>query len=218
MPNETSQQPFTPDQPRSTDDKELVGEVLGERAAEEMEELAGENLDSKSPDPPAGLDVSITESDEIKEMEQVVSPEQRRQEYIEWASFNGLNEEWIERHFLFKSNGTVEFLNSMRGMLFNDTNGFPESLKVFRGHLDTSGLPWTKEAMNSLCGKTILGDLIVSSDSIENIPPDVHCERIQIVAPFELSKHELESKTLEHEVISKLKKIGYENIYFRYFE
>jgi len=107
MPNET-QQPLGEQPNRRKDDSELVGQVLGEQAAEEMEELTEKkdaNTTNSVTTPKLGM--SAGETNAAQAAEQIVTPEHRRQQYYQWAEEISKNTDWIDETFIFESDGRV---------------------------------------------------------------------------------------------------------------
>jgi len=124
MSNETKQ-PF--DQiKRNPDDAALVEGVLGSKAADEMKELAGTGKKGAKPRE-TELSLSAEEARATKEKEEEVVPEQRRQQYYEWAEGVNRDKEWVDDMFIFQSDGKVKLEKSMdlNGTGFNE---FPPGL------------------------------------------------------------------------------------------
>ena len=180
MPQETPQQPFAGDQSRSTADTELVEGVLGEQAADEMTELAGD-ANKKGPVATSKLKISATESDATRKIEQAASLKQRRQEYIEFVEDYGLSERWVDNNFKFNDDGTVEFLGKFECSYYNNTDSFPDSLKVFKNSVDLRECKWSKQVLESLKGKKIEGNLIVDGSDTEMIPEGITCYSILLL-------------------------------------
>jgi len=112
MPNESAQ-PFADQTKRDPRDEQLVGEILGEKVAEEMQELVdgSEQPSEKAPE----LRLSENEQVAAEENEQEVTPKQRRQEYIEWVEEH-LNKDvdWVDKTFIFETDGRVRVEGDLR--------------------------------------------------------------------------------------------------------
>jgi len=135
MPN-ISEQPFTPDKPRSSDDTELVGQVLGSEAEGEMQELLGEQQ-VESTEHETEIHLTSGEAAAAKGIEQKVTLKQRRQQYIEWAEDIGKDEKWVDKIFVFETNGRVRVDGDLR---LNNTgiSELPPGLYKVNGMLNLS--------------------------------------------------------------------------------
>jgi len=106
MPNEISQ-PFDQTQ-RDPRDERLVGQVLGPDVAAEMEALtSGQTKPDKTQEPSIGLEISEAEQAETEVVEQEVTAEQLRQQYVEWADDFGKDKKWVIETFIFEPDGKV---------------------------------------------------------------------------------------------------------------
>jgi len=204
MTNE-HQQPFAENQPRSTNDKKLVAKVLGEQTAEEMEELAGKPPSIETtPEPAAELTMSKTEAAATKAIEQrVVTPEQRRLEYIQWADSINRKEEWVDVNFIFLPNGNVE---AVENFSLGDTivNTFPPSLKKVTGLFEISFTNW-KIPLDFL--KNIeIEELSIDFSMVQDFPMGVICDEIYINHHDNLPVEQIDI------AISSLEDKGYTNI------
>jgi len=216
MPQETSQQPFTKDKPRSTDDKKLVAEVLGADAAEEMAELIGKDKgDAIIPETTPALEMTNTEATKTRVLETTtVTPEQRKKEYLKWAFDHSLSEMWINDCFQFNDDGSVEFLYHFQydknKRLYN-IDVLPDSLKKFRFGLDLQECGWNKAIYSRLRGMEIGRNLEIDEADIDKIP-----DGILIVGKLVLIMSSIKSPTKEQGIKNKLSKFGYNNIGFLY--
>ena len=104
MPNESAQ-PFDKTD-RDPQDERLVGEVLGAGTREEMEELTDGVQGQVTESGAMGLDLSENEQKEVQRKE--ITPKQRRRQYIGWAEDIGKDEEWVDRTFIFETDGRVK--------------------------------------------------------------------------------------------------------------
>jgi len=103
MPKE-NKQPFTGDQLRNPNDTQLVDQVLGRKAAVEMEELIGQDKPPKTES--TSLNLSEDELGAVGEAEKTET-EKRRDEYVIWAEKIKKNEDWVDETFIFESDGKV---------------------------------------------------------------------------------------------------------------
>jgi len=137
MPNETTQ-PFSDQQPpRRKDDTELVGQVLGGQAADEMEQLIGKG--AKSAPPATELGLSAEEGGIITEAEKILA-EVRREEYYVWAEELGKNAKWVDETFTFEHDGTVIVDGDLNLSSFISISQMPPNLKAVMGYLSLNHL------------------------------------------------------------------------------
>jgi len=211
MSNETSQQPFAEDQPRNTDDKELVGQVLGEETAEEMAELTGgPTQDIKTNTTATDIELSQSEQVATEAAEQVVTPEKRKQEYYNWVEEIDLGKGWIDHNFKFNDDGTVEYIFAFEHFMWREVKSFPESLKKFKGDVVLKGCDWGEDSFKNLVGREIEGDLVIDSHDMEKIPPNILCKKIKVVGPTE--KDSRKRELYISEIRNGLAKLGYNNV------
>jgi len=175
MPNETTQ-PFDQTK-RDPRDEHLVERVLGADAAEDMKALT---KGQAAPDRKR-VTLVLTENEQVaaREKEQEVSPEQRRQQYIEWAKSFDKDEEWVDDNFIFISDGTVETKDNLT-IFRKNIEYFPPALKRIRGSLDMTQSKI--EDFNSLNGVKIDKDLRLKYVDIEEIPPNLDIGGLVCVA------------------------------------
>jgi len=179
MPHETTQQPFTGDKPRSTDDKKLVGQVLGDEAADEMDELVGETKKYSPPETtPNGLELSESEQGTVNEIEKIYTPDERKQQYLEWASENGIGEDFIKMNFDFQDNGDVHTRHNLD--FYNiHLKRLPPGLTLVKGNLYMTS-PETVPDLNPLKDTRIQEALYINSCDIDKVPRGIKCGRIKI--------------------------------------
>jgi len=137
MPNETTTQPLREQPPRSTDDTRLVAEVLGSDAAEEMDELVGDHSTDINQTESQGLELTEAETVATKEVEQRVSPEERKQQYFEWAGKINKDDNWVEKTFTFGIDGSVSTKHKL-DLSYEKISELPPGLTYANGGLDLS--------------------------------------------------------------------------------
>jgi len=171
MTNET-QQPFTGDQPRKTDDTKLVAKVLGTTEAAEMAELVGGQTKPVEQEQKVDeLTITESEQDAATEVEQEMAPNQRRQQYIDWAYEFGGNENWIDETFIFESDGRVRVEGDL-DLSGNNISELPPCLYKVEGKLYLNKNQISKiENIPSSVTELHLGDNQITK--IENIPNTV---------------------------------------------
>jgi len=164
MSQETTQQPFSGDQPRSTNDKELVGQVLGGQAAEEMEELTGDAPIKN--DPSNSLSMSAEEQVKTNESmkEKVYNAETRREQYIAIAENIGRTETWIDNVFEFNNDGSVEIIGRPEFARLGLTDFLP-------GIIEWTDLALLENKITSLKNipRIVEGDAFLSDNKIKSI-------------------------------------------------
>jgi len=214
MSNETSQQPFTENKPRNTDDKELVGQVLGEQAAAEMEELTGKNYantNGSASVPELGM--TAEESDTTKKAEQTKFPEQRKEEYINWAEDQGISTRWVLKAFRFNDDGTVECKVGFT-YVNNKVDFFPDSLVAVHGNLNLDGCSWNETSYNKLKHIKITNELVIRVHDVEKIPSGIECESLTIISTHKPTEDT--ENVYEKSLRKRLKNMGYLNVNMRY--
>jgi len=174
MSRDTSQQPFAEDQPRSTDDKKLVSQVLGEQAAAEMAELTGE-ADNNIPAKATELALTGAESSATRLAEEAITHKKRKQEYYDWAESIGGGKGWVDTSFKFNEDGTVECLHGIKFTKLVER--IPPSLKVIHGCLDTADVSWAT-SLSVLKNVKIMNELKIRKDDARGLPPGIDCEKI----------------------------------------
>ncbi len=211
MPTESTQQPFTGDQPRSTADTELVSEVLGGKTADEMTELAGETTDNpRSDTPSAHFEITDTEQEAVDELERIYTLGERRQQYLKWAKGFGVGEDWVERNFDFQDNGDVHTKQSLN--FYNlKPKMLPPGLTFVNGHLHISSLE-IKIDLSPLKNIKIQETLYIDSSDIDKIPAGIECGRIMISYD---GQEETDSECRKKG--EELRKLGYTKIHYTAF-
>jgi len=165
MTNETPQ-PLGEQPTRSVKDTELVGQVLGEEAAADMEELTGKQNAADQATDTNTLEVNFDDQLTVDKSENTVTPEQRKKEYIEWTKETVKNATWVKEVFTFNPDGTVD-VNGHLDIWWVDVYRLPPGLNQINGDLkiayskitDLSGLP-----------KIINGSLDIRGLSTSTIP------------------------------------------------
>jgi len=127
--------PFETPKKRSKDDAKLVGELLGEEEEAEMRRALGET------DGIEEREVGLTDEQKakIKALEEELSPEDRREEIINWADSIGKDEAWVDETFTFDDDGSVEVEGDLDLSWLESAEGIP-LLKSVGGYLDLNGL------------------------------------------------------------------------------
>jgi len=133
--------PFESPKKRSKDDAKLVGELLGEEEEREMREALGEGVKEVVEEGDIGL--TDEQKARIKEVEEEVSPEDRREEFINWADSIGKDEDWVDKTFTFNDDGSVEVEGNLNLSWLESAEGIP-LLKSVGGYVDLSGLTSAK--------------------------------------------------------------------------
>jgi len=207
MPGETSQQPFAEDQLRNPADQELVSQVLGEQAAEEMEELTGKTetvkIDDAAPDK---LELTGDEAITIEGKEtNNLTPEMRRLQYIEWATDMKLDQSWVDNYFIFLPNGDVETVDGQFDLASKTVTSFPSSLRKINGDFVMSTSRWDI-SLNFLKEIEINGMVSIDMTMMDDFPRDVQCKRISVIFSKDYPEEQIEIK------IKNLQKKGYTRI------
>jgi len=108
MPFIPLKNPFEAPKKRSKDDAKLVGELLGEEEEADMRRALGEGVGDVVEEEEVGLTDEQKARIEELESEEEKSPEQRREEIINWADSIGKDEDWVDKTFTFNDDGSVE--------------------------------------------------------------------------------------------------------------
>ncbi len=201
MPRDASQQPLREQPSRSSADTELVAGVLGEQTAEEMAELASDTNTNRSATT-AGLELSEAERLATKAAEEAVTPEERRQEYYEWAATFGGGKGWVDTGFQFNDDGTVEFLHDL--MLIKPVEKIPPSLKIIHGSLDTAETTWDIP-LSVLENIKIEGKLTIGILDAINLPSGIDCG---VVVVYDTGTSSVPAEDVRSQLIEK----GYQNV------
>jgi len=171
MSKEITQQPFTGDQPRSSDDTQLVDQVLGREAAAEMEELLEQDKPPETEPTPLATEIGLSE-DELGAVGEAEKSEAEkcRQEYYVWAKKIGKDNDWVDNVFTFNSDGTVIAEGDVNLRSLKIDTMLPKLISI-AGYLDL-----TNSQITSLKGlpNTIGGDLKLSEIPATSIPEGLH--------------------------------------------
>jgi len=166
MSNEHAQ-PLREQPPRNPADQELVGKVLGREAAADMEELTGDQAKTptKKPD---DLEMNNDEQTTTNQIEQTVSPENRRKQLIEWVNSHiNINtflskeytaETWVDEFFTVNPDGTVDAPRTI-DLISNTVDYLPEGLNEIDGDFIMSSA--SLKSLDNL-PKKINGDLDIT--------------------------------------------------------
>jgi len=166
MPQETTQQPLRPDQPRDPRDERLVGQVLGPEAEAEMEELVGGNT-SAATEESSELQMTETEEAAAKKAEVEVNPEKRRQEYYEWGREINLGKNWIDVSFIFNDDGTVTSISHLVLDRIITPEQMPPALVEVRGFLDLNGLTLAEGlVLPKIIGRALMLDKLTTTEGL----------------------------------------------------
>ncbi len=166
MPIESTQ-PFNKKE-RDPRDELLVGEVLGIDVAEDMRQLVD---DSEQPrEQMSELKLSEGERAAVTQVETRFTSEDRRGQYHEWAGSFDCHQAWVDLHFEFLEDGSVETTSGLR-LQHKKITSLPPALKRVRGdlNLSKSGI----KDISSLEGVKIDGTLKLSQTDIKEVPPDI---------------------------------------------
>ncbi len=186
-------QPFAPDKQRSPDDAILVGQVSGPQDEADMRELLGqiEPQESGQAAPEAELDLSGDETAAARKAEEEVTPEQRRQQYIEGAEEIGEGERWVDKVFVFNKNGTVIAKEDLRLSRFDIL--LPPGLIEVQGSLYLSSIKSVEGlVLPRKIGKTLdLGGITSAKGLVlpEFIGMSLYLSGIKLAEGLMLSKH-----------------------------
>jgi len=137
MPINSLKNPFEAPKKRSKDDAKLVGELLGEEEEAEMRRALGESVGDVVEKEEVGL--GDEQKARIKALEEEVSPEDRREEFINWADSIGKDEDWVDETFTFDDDGSVEVEGDLDLSWLDSAEGIP-LLKSVGGYLYLGGL------------------------------------------------------------------------------
>ncbi len=175
MPRETIS-PFEDPTQRETDDASLVGQVLGPNQEADMRRL----LDGETPaeSGPATEDLGeLTLSDtdrEAIEHAETATPEQRKEQFVQWAESIGRDDVWVERNFMFNDDGTVETWGRL-DIDSKEFTGFPPGLVKIRDLLHISPTDSLKSC--NTFPKEINGGVYIGGcgiESLEGLPPVIN--------------------------------------------
>jgi len=133
----TLKNPFEAPKKRSKDDAKLVGELLGEEEEADMRRALGESVKEVVGEEDTGL--TDEQKARIEEVEKEMSPEDRREEIINWADSIGKDENWVDETFTFNDDGSVEVEGDLDLSWLESAEGIP-LLRSVGGRLDLSGL------------------------------------------------------------------------------
>jgi len=201
MPNETAQ-PFEKPSQRNSQDIELVERVLGTKEAEEMRTL----LDNPSPDKTptiedfSGVEMAVLADEQaaVVGVEIQLSPEKRRQQFIDWAEEFDMTESDVDQNFRFDDDGTVTMIDG-RYLSYGKISWLPPGIKKVETSLnlstselkDCANIPDIIEGdlflgassitdLSGLAGKIIGEDLVLHDIPATKIPTGINVGKIYI--------------------------------------
>jgi len=156
MPITPLKNPFEAPKKRSKDDAKLVGELFGEEEEADMRRALGEGVGDVVKEEEVGL--TDEQKARIKELEEEVSPEDRREKFINWADSIGKDEDWVDETFTFNDDGSVEVQDDLGLGWLESAEGIP-LLKSVAGYLNLRGLT---SAEGLTLPELVAGDLYLS--------------------------------------------------------
>jgi len=199
-------QPLGEQPTRSPRDTELVGGVLGGRAAEEMDELVGDQPLIDSRPAPQQIELSASELSALQQedKQEDVEPIIRREQYIEWMQEELGTSNNVDQHFDFLLNGGVEVKGDLN-FGKRTINTWPPALKKIKGFFIMNETTWNLP-LDFLRILEVEDDIEIDSSMIDDFPSGVVCK--QVVIHFNDKPTEKDA----NEAVEKLEKKGYTKI------